>query len=262
MTEKRHELSTDRQDAFMSIQNISKKYGSFKALANVSLEVFKGEILSVIGPNGSGKSTFLALIAGDLYPDGGTITVDGKVISHLPMWKRSRLGIARTYQTPRIIPKMTVFEHIRIVVQGQRGSMNPVGRRNQAPVLDRVYQTLEEFDLTAVCNKTLAELPHGDRSWVELAMLFARGPGLILLDEPTAGVGAERSKSIEGILKTKFYNQTIVIVEHDLDVVRRISDRVLVLDGGEVVVIGTVAEISADESVVKSYLPSEINSVV
>ena len=244
----------------LEVKNVAKRFGSLVAVRDVSLSVAKGELRAVIGPNGAGKTTFFNLISGFFAPTAGTIAFDGQDITALPAHRRVALGIARTFQITEIFPELTLFENVRIgaeVADGYR--LRPwISRAERARISRQVEETLELAGLGAKSGRLVGELAHGDQRAAEIAMALALRPRLLLLDEPTAGMGDQETYAITQLIRRLHHdgNLTIVLIEHDMRVVFHLADRITVLDQGSFLADGTPEEIARNEAVQAAYLGS------
>jgi len=242
----------------LEVSNVSRRFGSLVAVREVSLRVEKGELRAIIGPNGAGKTTFFNLISGFFPPTAGRIAFDGRDITALPAHARVVLGIARTFQITEIFPELTVSENVRIsaeVTDGYR--LRPwISRTERAKVSRQVEETLELTGLGAKSDRLVGELAHGDQRAAEIAMALALRPRLLLLDEPTAGMGDQETYEITQLIRRlhRESNFTIVLIEHDMRVVFHLADRVTVLDQGSLLAEGTPEEIATNEAVQSAYL--------
>ena len=242
----------------LEVRSVSKRFGSLVAVRDVSLTVEKGELRAIIGPNGAGKTTFFNLISGFFRPSTGTIAFEGRDITARPAHERVTLGIARTFQITEIFPELTVFENVRIsteVTDGYR--LRPwVSRTERTRVRRQVEETLELTGLGAKSDRLVGELAHGDQRAAEIAMAIALRPRLMLLDEPTAGMGEQETYEITQLIRRlhRDRNFTIVLIEHDMRVIFHLADKITVLDQGNLLADGTPQEISANEAVQAAYL--------
>ena len=231
----------------LEINNVTKRFGNLVAVRDVSLTVAKGELCAIIGPNGAGKTTFFNLISGFLLPTSGTIIFDGRDITKLPTHERVTGGMARTYQITEIFPELTVFENVRIAAEVAGGfRLRPwINRAEIAKVHQHVEATLKLVSLE------IGELAHGDQRSAEIAMALALKPHLLLLDEPTAGVGDQETYQITRLIRRlhRESNYSIVLIEHDMRVIFHLADRICVLDQGWMLAQGTPKEIAANETV-------------
>jgi branched-chain amino acid transport system ATP-binding protein len=240
------------------MRDLSKRFGSLVAVRGVSLAVEEGELRAVIGPNGAGKTTFFNLISGLFPPSGGSVHFDGIDVTHLAAFKRVALGMARTFQITEIFPELTVAENVRIgaeVASGHRLSAW-LGRAARQAVEQRVAETLALTGLERNADRLAGELAHGDQRAAEIAMALALRPRLLLLDEPTAGMGDNETYEITRLIRRLHRDSklTIVLIEHDMRVVFHLADRITVLDQGALLAEGTPDEIAANEAVQAAYL--------
>ena len=242
----------------LEIANVTKRFGNLVAVREVSLNVAKGELCAIIGPNGAGKTTFFNLISGFFPPTAGTITFDGSDITKLSTHERVTRGMARTFQITEIFPELTVFENVRIAAEVASGyRLRPwINRSEQAQVYARVEETLKLVSLETKTDRLVGELSHGDQRAAEIAMALALKPHLLLLDEPTAGMGDQETFQITQLIRRlhRDSNYTIVLIEHDMRVVFHLADRICVLDQGKMLAQGTPQEIAANETVQAAYL--------
>ena len=242
----------------LAVENLSKRFGSLVAVRDISLTVEPGELRAVIGPNGAGKTTFFNLVSGFLAPSTGSILFEGRDISRVPAHQRVGLGMARTFQITEIFPELTVFENIRIVTEVAAGyRLRPwLNRAEAADIRRRIEQTLALAALSDKADRLVGELAHGDQRATEIMMALALKPRLLLLDEPTAGMGDQETYEISQIIRRLHKNKklTIVLIEHDMRVVFHLADRITVLDQGGFLAEGTPREIAANEAVQTAYL--------
>jgi branched-chain amino acid transport system ATP-binding protein len=257
----------------LEVRSVSKRFGNLVAVRDVSLAVEKGELRAIIGPNGAGKTTFFNLISGFFRPTAGTIAFEGGDITTLAPEERVALGIAklaehqrvrrgmaRTFQITEIFPELTLFENVRIsteVTDGYR--LRPwMSGSEKAKVRQQVEETLELTGLAAKSGRLVGELAHGDQRAAEIAMALALRPRLLLLDEPTAGMGDQETYEIAQLVRRLHRDSklTIVLIEHDMRVVFHLADRITVLDQGKLLADGAPAEIAANEAVQAAYLGS------
>jgi branched-chain amino acid transport system ATP-binding protein len=242
----------------LAIDKVSKRFGSLVAVRDVSMQVPKGELRAVIGPNGAGKTTFFNLISGLFPPSTGSIMFDGRDITALPAHRRVTLGMARTFQITEIFPELSVFENVRIGVEVASGfSLRPwISAAAKGEIHRRVEDILELAGLVASADRLVGELAHGHQRAAEIAMALALRPHLLLLDEPTAGMGDQETYEITRLIGRlhRDENFTIVLIEHDMRVVFHLADRISVLDQGSLLAEGTPQEIAANEAVQAAYL--------
>jgi len=244
--------------SFVRVENISKRFGSLVAVSGVSMTIEPGELRAVIGPNGAGKTTFFNMISGFLLPTAGRITFDGEDITTLAPARRVWRGIARTFQITEVFPELTVRENLRIAVESAAGFRLRLwqSREESQQVGDRVAELLRVSGLTQKADRRVGELAHGDQRANEIMMALALRPRLLLLDEPTAGMGDQETYEITQLIRKLHRDQklTIVLIEHDMRVVFHLADRIMVLAEGKMLAEGTPQEIAANEAVQAAYL--------
>jgi branched-chain amino acid transport system ATP-binding protein len=242
----------------LEINNATKRFGSLVAVRDVSLAVAKGELRAIIGPNGAGKTTFFNLISGFFPPSSGTIAFDGCDVTGLPAHQRVTLGMGRTFQITEIFPELTVFDNVRIGTEVAAGyRLRPwISRAEKAELERQVEATLKLAGLDGKADRLVGELAHGDQRVAEIAMTLALRPHLLLLDEPTAGMGDQETYDITRLIRRlhRDSNFTIVLIEHDMRVVFHLADRISVLDQGGLLAEGTPKEIAANDAVQAAYL--------
>lgn len=242
----------------LRLEHLSRHFGALRALDDVSLEMRAGELRAVIGQNGAGKTTFFNLISGFLRPTAGQIWFDGEEIGHRTVVERVGRGIVRTFQITEIFPDLTVFESVRVAVEAAKGLNHwPwLPRSARRRVDERVAEVMDALDLTAKRHRIVGELPHGDQRSVEAAMALCREPRLLLLDEPTAGMSdAETEHMVQLIHRLhQEHGLSILFIEHDMDIVFNIAERITVLDQGKKIAEGLPEEISANQRVRAAYL--------
>jgi branched-chain amino acid transport system ATP-binding protein len=239
----------------LEVSGLTKRFGALLASDAIDFEVREGETHAVIGPNGAGKTTFISQLAGNLRPDAGRIRFAGEDITALPAPRRARKGLARSFQITSVYPEFTALQNVALAVQAQSGLSGfwLDARRDPALILP-AGKILEEVGLAGRGDALAGNLAHGEQRQLEMAMVLATGPRLLLLDEPMAGMGHDESQRMIGLLAGLKRRQTIVLVEHDMDAVFRLADRISVLVYGRIVATGTPEEIRANEEVRRAYL--------
>ncbi|QDL37142.1 ABC transporter ATP-binding protein [Rhodoferax sediminis] len=244
--------------SLLTIESVSQHFGSLVAVDSVSLAVEPGELRAVIGPNGAGKTTFFNLISGFFAPTSGRIMFDGRDITTLAPHKRVAMGMARTFQITEIFPELTVRENLRIPVEIALGlRLRPwLGKSANVRIKERVAELAELGGLSEKVDRLVGELSHGDQRSTEIMMSLALKPRLLLLDEPTAGMGDQETYNITRLIRKLHRSQklTIVLIEHDMRVIFHLADRIMVLAEGAVLAEGTPDEIAASEKVQAAYL--------
>ena len=242
----------------LRVESVSKHFGSLVAVDNVSMTVEPGELRAVIGPNGAGKTTFFNLISGFLTQTKGRIVFDNEDISNLMPARRVWKGIARTFQITEVFPELTVRENLRIPVEVTAGyRLSPwLSSDADGEVRARVVELLDMGGLADKADRLVGEMSHGDQRATEIMMALALKPRLLLLDEPTAGMGDQETYDITQLIRKLHRDQqlTIVLIEHDMRVVFHLADRIMVLAEGKMLAEGTPKEIAASEAVQAAYL--------
>ena len=240
----------------LHVQDLCKRFGGVQATDHVQLQVQRGELHALIGPNGAGKTSLVSQLAGQLAPDSGRILFDGVDITRIPAHARARMGLARSFQITRLFKTFTVLEHLALALQAVQGSSlrawAPV-RRDRAR-FDEARALLPELGLQALADATTDALSHGQRRALEVGMAVAAKPRLVLLDEPMAGMGPDESQRMEALITHLRRSTTLLLIEHDVDAVFRLADRVSVLVSGQIVASGTPDEVRRDEQVIAAYL--------
>ena len=236
-------------------EKLSRAYGSLLAVDRVDMAVRQGELRSIIGPNGAGKTTFFRLISGEVVPTSGRIWFRDREVTGLPQHAVARLGIGKSYQITNVFPHLTVLENVRVAVQGYTRSFQFWSRADRlVEVRDKALSLLRTMGLEGRAELLAAHLSHGEKRHLELAIALAGDPVLLLLDEPTAGMSPEETDETIVLIRELAAARTIVLVEHKMKLVMRISDRITVLHQGQVLADGTPDEIRANELVQKTYL--------
>jgi branched-chain amino acid transport system ATP-binding protein len=244
--------------SLLQLQNVSRRFGALKALSNISLNVEQGELHAVIGPNGAGKTTLFNLISGFFPPSEGQIIFDREPITAVNPAALVKRGIIRTFQITEIFLDLTVYENLRVAVETEMGlNLWPwVRRATRAKVDRRVDELMEMVKITAKADRVAGELSHGDQRVVEMGIALSRQPKLLLLDEPTAGMGDEETNHMTGLIRALNKDQkiTMLFIEHDMNIVFGVADRITVLDNGTLLAQGNAAEIAANPRVQAAYL--------
>ncbi len=245
-------------EIILETKNIRREFGALIAVADVSIQVAKGSLHSIIGPNGAGKTTFFNLLSGNLAPTSGQVIFKGKDITSLPLHKTAHLGIGRSFQITNIFPNLTVHENIRLAAQALGKDNFRLFRPAHAfqDYEERAWEVVEQVGLQEQALQPARILPHGAQRKLELGMILAPDPELLLLDEPTAGMASEQVPELMSLIQRiqEAGNKTVMLVEHNMNVVMSVSDKITVMNYGRVLAEGTPAEISADETVQTAYL--------
>ena len=242
--------------ALLEVRRLRKAFGALVATDEVNFDVREGETHAVIGPNGAGKTTFIKQLSGELRPDAGQIRFGGDDITALPAPRRSRKGLARSFQITSIYRDFSALENVALAVQAQAGHSFRFWRaaREDRSLVEPSIRILERIGLGDRKHILAANLSHGEQRQLEIAMALATQPRLLLLDEPVAGMGTDESQRMVELLAALKGDKTVVLVEHDMDAVFTLADRISVLVYGRIVATGTPAEIRANPEVRSAYL--------
>jgi branched-chain amino acid transport system ATP-binding protein len=242
----------------LEARHVTKRFGSLVAVNDISISVAAGELRAIIGPNGAGKTTFFNMMTGFFAPTSGEIMLEGEDVTRLSAQQRVKRGMARTFQITEIFPEMTVLENVRIAVEAADGFSLRVwmGRSDATRVRRDIDAILVQAGLAAKADRLVGELSHGDQRAAEIAMALALKPRVLLLDEPTAGMGEQETFQVAGLIRRlhKHSGYTILLVEHDMRVVFNLADRITVLAEGAMLADGTPQEIGANPAVQAAYL--------
>jgi len=242
----------------LQIRDLTKRFGGVLASDSISLDVPAGELHAIIGPNGAGKSTLIGQLAGEIVPEKGRIFFHGRDITRMPTHRRSALGLARSFQITSLFLDFTVLDNVALAVQAHAGHSFRFWRpaRSEAELRVPAQSALARVGLENRADVICANLSHGEHRQLEIAMALATAPRMLLLDEPMAGMGADESARVIGLLGELKREQTILLIEHDMDAVFRLADRITVLVDGRVIASGPPDVIRADAEVRQAYLGS------
>jgi branched-chain amino acid transport system ATP-binding protein len=240
----------------LAVDNLTKHFGGVVASDGVSLAIASGELHAIIGPNGAGKTTLIGQLTGELAADSGVIRFDGRDITREPTHRRSHLGLARSFQITSLFPDFTALDNVALAVQAHDGHSFRFWKdaRTDARLRAPAAAALARVGLTDRADVIVANLSHGEHRQIEIAMALATRPRLLLLDEPMAGMGPEESARMVALLRELKSELTILLVEHDMEAVFALADRLSVLVSGRVIASGTPAEIRANADVRRAYL--------
>ena len=246
----------------LEVRDVSKHFGGIYALSAASLEVEEGEVHALIGPNGAGKTTLIHVLSGALAPDAGRVLFNGHDLARVPMHDRVALGLARSYQITNIFSRLTVLDNVTMAVQGRVrdwGSSFSFWKpfSVDSAIIDEAHELLALVSLASQSGRRAEQLSHGEQRCLEVAMVLATKPKLLLLDEPMAGMGPEESERVVQLVQNLARSVTILLVEHDMDAVFRLADRISVLVGGHVIASGRPDTIRSDAEVRRAYLGDE-----
>jgi branched-chain amino acid transport system ATP-binding protein len=243
-------------DPMLRVENLVRRFGGIVATDNLSLDVAHGELHAIIGPNGAGKTTLISQLIGQLRPSAGTIRFAGQDITRLPAWRRSQLGLARSFQITSLLPDFTASDNVALAAQARDGhSFRFWGNaRKEKHLREAARSALTRVGLEHRADVVVSKLSHGEQRELELAVALATKPRLLLLDEPMAGLGATESARMVKLLAELRKEVTIVLVEHDMDAVFALADRITVLVYGRVIASDVPAAIRGNEEVKRAYL--------
>jgi branched-chain amino acid transport system ATP-binding protein len=243
-------------EALLEIEALTKRFGGVVASDGISLSLPPGELHAIIGPNGAGKTTLIGQLTGEIAPDAGRVRFGGRDITQLPVYRRSMAGLARSFQITSLFPNFTVLDNVALAVQAHSGHSFRFWRaaRGEAELRDPARAALDRVGLVARADMLVADLSHGECRQLEIAMALATRPRLLLLDEPMAGMGPEESARLVTTLRGLKGGVTILLIEHDMDAVFALADRISVLFYGRIIASGDPATIRADAAVRAAYL--------
>jgi len=250
--------------ALLTVDRLAKSFGAIAATRELSLEVAEGTIHAVIGPNGAGKTTLVAQLAGELRPDAGRVLFDGREVTRLPVHKRVHLGLARSFQISNTLLSFSLLENVALAVQARHGHSFRfwADASRDERINAEALEILQTVGLADRRDRLASEVSHGERRLLEIAIALATGPKMLLLDEPMAGVGPEEGQRMVEMLRSLRGRFTILLIEHDMDAVFRLADRITVLVYGRAIATGTPDEIRADAAVREAYLGEEDDELV
>lgn len=243
-------------DVLLQVEGLRKRFGGVAATDNLSLDVRAGEVHALIGPNGAGKTTFITQLMGEITPDAGTVRFAGQSLDGLDTAARVHLGIARTFQITQTLDEETALDNVALTIQAHQGHSFRFWKNaaNDPSLNEPAKRLLADAGLAARSNVCVRDMSHGEHKQLELAMALASEPRLLLLDEPMAGLGLSESRQMIDALKLLKGRVAILLVEHDMDAVFALADRISVLVYGKVIATGTAQEIQADPQVRAAYL--------
>jgi branched-chain amino acid transport system ATP-binding protein len=246
--------------ALLETKGLVKRFGGLVATDSVSIDVRPGEIHALIGPNGAGKTTLLSQLTGNLAPDAGTIHFDGRDITRMPTHARVRLGLARSFQITSVLREFTALENVALAAQAHAGHSFRflADARRDYRLRAPAWRGLEDVGLAVRADTLASALSHGEQRQLEIAMALAGNPKLLLLDEPMAGMGVEESQHMINFLDMLRKKHAMLLIEHDMDAVFRLADRITVLVYGRAIASGTPQEIRANAQVREAYLGEEL----
>jgi len=243
-------------ETMLDIQGLKKSFGGVVATDGVTLGVDAGELHAIIGPNGAGKTTLIAQLSGDLAPDAGHVVFNGKDITTVPTHRRSHFGLARSFQITSVFMGLSVIDNVALAVQAHDGHSFRFWQpaTTQARLRKPALEVLEKVGLAHRAGTIASAMSHGERRQLEIAMALATNPSFLLLDEPMAGMGVEESAAMVSILRSLKGEKTILLVEHDMDAVFALADRISVLVYGRIIATGKPEDIRKNADVRSAYL--------
>ncbi|WP_296419816.1 urea ABC transporter ATP-binding protein UrtD [Pseudooctadecabacter sp.] len=242
--------------SLLEMSGITKSFDGFKAINNLSLQIGEPELRAVIGPNGAGKTTFMDIITGKTKPDEGKILFgeDNRSLLGMSESRIAMLGIGRKFQKPTVFEAQTVRENLAMALRNPRGPFAVLFYRKTTAGAARIEEIAEEINLTDHLTRPAGELSHGQKQWLEIGMLLAQSPRLLLVDEPAAGMTAQEREHTTDILRKAAETRAVIVVEHDMEFVRRLNCKVTVLHEGSVLAEGSLDHVTKDPTVVDVYL--------
>ena len=241
--------------ALMEVTDVGRSFGGFVALAGISASFERNKVTAVIGPNGAGKSTFFNVLSGVLQPSTGSIRFKGQELKGLKQHRFAHLGIARSYQITNLFPELSVEENVRVAAQALKTRYDVFSHRDRYPELvQKADAALAEVGLSHRRARRARDLAHGEQRALEIAIALVADPELLLLDEPTAGMGPEETKDMVALIERLAADRTILLVEHKMKMILGLSDRILVLHHGRLIADGTPVAVQADPEVRRVYL--------
>lgn len=244
--------------AYLELKDISVVFSGFRAVNHVNLMIEKGELRVLIGPNGAGKTTIMDMITGKTVPSEGRIFLDGKEITGTAPYKISETyRIGRKFQGPNIFANMTVFENVEVALRGYSSLLKTFTYRRTPEVVSKIEGILKQINLYEYRDMVSSSLSHGQRQWLEMGMVLAQDPEVILLDEPTSGMTADETYKTGEMIKNVMKGKTVLVIEHDIDFVKQIANRVTVLNHGEILAEGSYEEITNNPDVIRVYLKTD-----
>jgi urea transport system ATP-binding protein len=238
----------------LTAEGVTKSFDGFKAINDLNFYLDEGELRTIIGPNGAGKSTFLDLITGRTRPDEGQIEFKDTPVTRKSEYQIYRMGIGRKFQTPSVYSDHTVYENILLGLKGSRGVWSAIFGKVTPAQNERIFEVLETINLKEKAQGRAGALAHGQKQWLEIGMLIAQDPELMLVDEPAAGMTDEETARTGELLLSLAGKHTIIVIEHDMVFVRQLASKVTVLHQGSVLCEGSLDEVQNDERVIEVYL--------
>ena len=242
----------------IAVRGLAKSFGALRAVSDLDFEVRQGQVTSIIGPNGAGKSTVFNLIAGTIRPDAGRVELDGRDVTALAPHAVAQLGLARSFQISNLFFGLTVLENVRLACQARAPRKRFLARLDRDRALaDRARAILAEFAIADLADEPAANLSHGDQRRLEIAVCMASQPRVLLLDEPTQGMSPAETLAVDALIKSLAGRVSVLMIEHDVDLVMNISDHVIVMHQGQKLFEGPPAEVRNSSAVRAAYLGAD-----
>ena len=248
------------QETILNLKDVSVSFEGFLALNNLNLTLNKGELRAVIGPNGAGKTTFLDVITGKVKPTKGDVFFKGKSLVGKKEHKIARIGVGRKFQSPRVFENLTVQENLEISVSQYSSTIKLIANKPSENKLKEIKKLMKIVNLSSQSEIKAGSLSHGQKQWLEIAMLLGQKPALMLIDEPVAGLTDEETDLTADLLKSLSGENTVLVIDHDMEFIRRLESNVTVLNQGSVLCEGSMDEIQTDPKVIEVYLGKQEDS--
>ena len=249
-----------RKETILNLKDVSVSFEGFLALNNLNLTLTKGELRAVIGPNGAGKTTFLDVITGKVKPTNGDVFFKGKSLVGKKEHKIARIGVGRKFQSPRVFENLTVQENLEISVSQYSSTIKLIANKPSENKLKEIKKLMKIVNLSSQSEIKAGSLSHGQKQWLEIAMLLGQKPALMLIDEPVAGLTDEETDLTADLLKSLSGENTVLVIDHDMEFIRRLESNVTVLNQGSVLCEGSMDEIQTDPRVIEVYLGKQEDS--
>lgn len=241
-------------EEILSVKDLTVSFDGFRAVDQLSLSIRRNELRVIIGPNGAGKTTLLDMICGKTRPTSGSVNFNGRELTGLSEYQIVRAGVGRKFQTPSVYEDLTVMENFEISIPGRQDVLGSIFFRRRADVLERIHAVAEEVFLRTTLQQKAGRLSHGQKQWLEIGMLLIQAPELLLLDEPVAGMSPREREQTGDLLQRISQGKSVIVIEHDMDFVKRIASKVTVLHQGRLLSEGTAAQVQSDPRVIDVYL--------
>ena len=248
------------KETILNLKDVSVSFEGFLALNNLNLTLTKGELRAVIGPNGAGKTTFLDVITGKVKPSKGDVFFKGKSLVGKKEHKIARIGVGRKFQSPRVFENLSVQENLEISVSQYSSTIKLIANKPSENKLKEIKKLMKIVNLSSQSEIKAGSLSHGQKQWLEIAMLLGQKPALMLIDEPVAGLTDEETDLTADLLKSLSGENTVLVIDHDMEFIRRLESNVTVLNQGSVLCEGSMDEIQTDPKVIEVYLGKQEDS--